>query len=60
MTKIQKVLKDIQNLQDFYKRTRLLRTRLKKKGLERLKEEQIKQTNGSDTENHYPTKVPLP
>jgi hypothetical protein len=51
MTKIQKVLKDIQNLQDFYKRTRLLRTRLKKKSLERLKEEQIKQSNGSDTEN---------
>jgi hypothetical protein len=51
MTKIQKVLKDIQNLQDFYKRTRLLRTRLKKKSLERLKEEQIKQTNESNTEN---------
>jgi hypothetical protein len=47
----QKVLKNIQNLQDFYKRTRLLRTRLKKKSLERLKEEQIKQTNESNTEN---------
>jgi type I site-specific restriction endonuclease len=33
MTKIQKVVRDIENLQDFYKRTKLLRTRIKKKGL---------------------------
>jgi hypothetical protein len=33
MTKIQKVVRDIENLQDFYKRTRLLRARIKKKGL---------------------------
>ncbi len=33
MTKIQKVVRDIENLQDFYKRTKLLRARIKKKGL---------------------------
>jgi hypothetical protein len=37
MTKIQKVVRDIENLQDFYKRTRLLRARIKKKGLGRKK-----------------------
>ncbi len=57
MTKIQKVLRDIHNLQDFYKRTQLLRVRIKKKGLERLK---VEKANGSGTENHYPTKEPLP
>ncbi len=57
MTKIQKVLRDIQNLQDFYKRTQLLRVRIKKKGLERLK---VENASGSGTENHYPTKEPLP
>jgi hypothetical protein len=57
MTKIQKVLRDIQNLQDFYKRTQLLRVRIKKKGLERLK---VEKANESGTENHYPTKEPLP
>jgi hypothetical protein len=53
MTKIQKVLRDIQNLRDFYKRTQLLRVRIKKKDLERLK---VEKTNGSDTENRQPTK----
>jgi hypothetical protein len=53
MTKIQKVLRDIQNLQDFFKRTQLLRTRLKKKGLERLKTEQA---NESGTKNLQLTK----
>jgi hypothetical protein len=53
MTKIQKVLRDIQNLQDFFKRTQLIRTRLKKKGLERLKTEQA---NGSGTKNLQLTK----
>ena len=57
MTKIQKVLKDIQNLQDFYKRTQLLRVRIKKKGLERLKDEQ---NNGSGTVKPGITKEPLP
>jgi len=33
MSKIQKVIRDIEDLQDFYKRTRLLRARIKKKGL---------------------------
>ena len=37
MKKIQKVVRDIQNLQDFYKRTKLLRAQVKKKGLERRK-----------------------
>ncbi len=37
MTKIQKVVRDIENLQDFYKRTKLLRARIKKKGLGRKK-----------------------
>ena len=40
MTKIQKVLRDIQNLQNFYKRTKLLRDRIKKKELDRTKVEQ--------------------
>ena len=40
MTKIQKVVKDIQNLQNFYKRTKLLRARIKKKELDRTKVEQ--------------------
>ncbi len=37
MTKIQKVVRDIHNLQVFYKRTKLLRARIKKKDLERSK-----------------------
>ncbi len=40
MEKIQKVLRDIENLRDFYKRTKALRTKIKKKGLERIKAEQ--------------------
>jgi len=39
MTKIQKVVRDIQNLQDFYNKTKLLRARIKKKDLERSKVE---------------------
>ncbi len=35
MTRIQKILRDIENLQDFYKRTNSLRVRIKKKELER-------------------------
>ena len=33
MTKIERVLRDIQDLRDFYKKTKPLRTRIKKKGL---------------------------
>jgi hypothetical protein len=40
MKKIQKVLRDIENLRDFYKRTEVLRTKIKKKGLARMKAEQ--------------------
>ena len=40
MKKIQKIVRDIQNLEDFYKRTKLLRTRIKKKNLECSKVEQ--------------------
>ncbi|MEA3445595.1 MAG: hypothetical protein U9R19_12815 [Bacteroidota bacterium] len=40
MKKIQKVVKEIQNLQDFYNRTKLLRARIKKKGLEHFEAEQ--------------------
>ena len=40
MKKIQKVVRDIQNLQDFYKKTKLLRGRIKKKDLERSKVKQ--------------------
>ncbi len=39
MTKIEKVVRDIENLRDFYKRTGRLRARIKKKGLERAKGE---------------------
>jgi hypothetical protein len=37
MTKIQKVLEEIQDMQDFYKRTKSLRTRIKENDLERSK-----------------------
>jgi hypothetical protein len=57
MTKIQKVLRDIKNLQDFFKRTQLLRTRLKKKGLERLNTEQA---NRSGTEKLQSPKKSIP
>jgi hypothetical protein len=40
MKKIQRVLRDIENLRDFYKRTEVLRTKIKKKGLARMKVEQ--------------------
>jgi hypothetical protein len=36
MTKIEKVLRDISNLQDFYKKTGLLRSRIKAKTSTRL------------------------
>ena len=48
MTKIQKVVRDIQNLQDFYKRTKSLRTRIKKKDLERSK---VKQASAPDAKS---------
>ena len=48
MTKIQKVVRDIQNLQDFYKRTKLLRARIKKKDLERSK---VKQASAPDAKS---------
>ncbi len=40
MKKIQKVLRDIENLRDFYKKTKVLRAKIMKKGLERMKAEQ--------------------
>ena len=40
MTKIQRVLRDIKDLQDFSKKTKSLRLRIKIKGLERSKVEQ--------------------
>jgi hypothetical protein len=49
MTKIQKVVRDIQNLQNFYKRTKLLRARIKKKDLERSKVEH--QASAPDTKS---------
>jgi len=51
MSKIQKVVRDIENLQDFYKRTKLLRAQIKKKGLGRKKIEHAgpnRHANGSD------------
>ncbi|MBF0099342.1 MAG: hypothetical protein HQK77_00390 [Desulfobacterales bacterium] len=36
MTKIQKVVREIENLQDFYKRTKLLRMRIKEKHVKQL------------------------
>ncbi len=38
MTKIERVLRDIQNLRDFYERTKSLRTRIKKRESARKKE----------------------
>lgn len=40
MTKIERVIRDIQNLQDFYKKTKSLRKRIRKKGLERSQTKQ--------------------
>jgi len=37
MTKIQKVVREIEKLQDFYKRNKSLRSRIQKKETERLK-----------------------
>ncbi len=48
MGKIQKVVRDIQNLQEFYKRTKVLRAHIKKKGLERSK---VEQTSTPDAES---------
>ncbi|MDM8538678.1 hypothetical protein QUF70_18135 [Desulfobacterales bacterium HSG17] len=48
MTRIQKVLKDIANLQDFYKRTGFLRDRIKNKEMERS---QVKQSDKADSNN---------
>lgn len=42
MTKIEKVIRDINNLQDFYKRTRLLRSRIKTKTSTQLKKAEQK------------------
>ena len=42
MTKIQKILREIEKLQDFYKRNKSLRTRIQKKEIERLKEKKNK------------------
>jgi hypothetical protein len=45
MTKIQKVLREIENLRDFYKRTQVLRERIQKKAAERVKAEQQDKRN---------------
>ncbi len=64
MTKIQKVVRDIENLQDFYKRTKLLRARIKKKGLERKKIEHagpngyLMPSFGNSNESRNNQKVP--
>jgi len=42
MTKIEKVIRDINNLQDFYKRTRLLRSQIKAKTSMQLKKAEKK------------------
>jgi hypothetical protein len=49
MTKIQKVVREIENLRDFYKRTKSLRDRIKKKNVvskssTQGKEQEIKRT----------------
>lgn len=44
MTRIVRVVRDIQNLQDFYKRTKALRSSIKKKGLERSKVKRVNST----------------
>ncbi len=57
MTKIEKVLRDIQDLQDFYKRTKSLRARIKKKELERNRSHP---PGRGENENGYVTKCNLP
>ncbi len=41
MTKIQKIIRDIQNLHNFYKKTKVLRAHVKKKAMKRSKVEQV-------------------
>ena len=57
MTKIQKVLRDIENLRDFYKRTRLLRDGIKKKDLQRSKASEKKSLERMERENEITNNI---
>jgi len=54
MTKIEKVIRDINNLQDFYKRTRLLRSRIKTKTSTQLKNAEQKGPPIQDSDSAPP------
>jgi hypothetical protein len=49
MTRIEKVIRDINNLQDFYKRTRVLRSRIKTKLSTQLKNVEQKSPPDQDS-----------
>ncbi|MDM8522944.1 hypothetical protein QUF80_06180 [Desulfococcaceae bacterium HSG8] len=51
MTKIQEVVREIENLQDFYKKTKLLRTRIKSKNPGRGLAEAAEKETTSETVN---------
>ena len=54
MSKIEKVIRDINNLQDFYKRTRLLRSQIKAKTSMRLKNAEKKDALKQDSHDTPP------
>ena len=56
MTKIEKVIRDINNLQDFYKRTRSLRSRIKTKTSMQLKNAEKKDALKRDFHDTPPDK----
>ncbi|MCP4109013.1 MAG: hypothetical protein GY749_26360 [Desulfobacteraceae bacterium] len=49
MTKIQKVVREIEDLRDFYKKTKSLRDNIKKSETERLKIKQLGELGSKDT-----------
>jgi len=54
MTKIEKVIRDINNLQDFYKKTRRLRSRIKTKSSTQLKNVEQKSPPNRDSDSAPP------
>jgi len=54
MTKIEKVIRDINNLQDFYKRTSLLRSQIKAKTSMQLKNAEQKDPPNQDSDSAPP------
>ena len=57
MTKIEKVIRDINNLQDFYKRTSLLRSQIKAKTSMQLKNAEQKDPPNQDSDSAPPRQL---